>query len=75
MCCVKYHVLEDRSSIVGLTGDVGMLRYVSAYHQAAWHFDSKFVNGEGHEMETYRKRLVMAKNWRAITPMISLVTK
>ena len=43
MCFVKYHV-EYRSSIVG----VQTLRNVSAYHEPAWHFDGKFVNGEEH---------------------------
>ena len=56
MCFIKYHVSENMSSIVELTGGVGTLRCVSTYHEPAWHFDAKFFNGEGHEMETYRKR-------------------
>ena len=48
MCFVKYHVSEDRSSIVESSGGVETLRNVSAYHEPAWHFDGKFVNGQGH---------------------------
>ena len=48
MCFVKYHVSEDRSSIVELSGGVQTLRNVSAYHEPAWHFDGKFGNGQGH---------------------------
>ena len=50
MCFVKYHVSEDRSSIIELFGGVGTLRNVNAYHESAWHFDAKFVDGQGHEM-------------------------
>ena len=35
MCFIKYHVSEDRSSIVELSGGVGTLRSVSAYHEPA----------------------------------------
>ena len=59
MCFVMYHVSEDRSIIVQFSVGVGTLRNVSAYHEPAWHFDGKFVNGQGHVRETYRKRLVM----------------
>ena len=52
---IKHHVSEDRSSIVELAGGVGTLRCVSAYHEAAWHFDAKFVNSEGHEMANVQK--------------------
>ena len=55
MCFAKYHVLEDRSSIIELSGGVGTLRNVSAYHGHAWHFDAKFVDGQGHEMANLQK--------------------
>ena len=48
MCLIKYHVSEDRSSIVEFVGGVGTLRCVT--HEPAWHFDAKSVNGEGHEI-------------------------
>ena len=48
---------EDRSSIIESSGRVGTLRNDSAYHEPTWHFDAKFVDGQGHEMA--RKRLVM----------------
>ena len=50
MCFIMYHVSEDRSRIIELSGGVGTLRNVSAYHEPAWHFDAKFVDGQGHEM-------------------------
>ena len=50
MCFTKYHVSEDRSCIVELSRGVGTLRFVSAYHEPACHFDAKFVSGQGHEM-------------------------
>ena len=43
MCFVKYHVSEDRSSIVESSGGVETLRNVSAYREPVWHFDGKFV--------------------------------
>ena len=43
---VKYHVSEDRSSIIELSGRVGTLRNVSAHHEPAWHFEAKFVDGQ-----------------------------
>ena len=55
MCFIKYHVSEDKSSIVKLAGGVGTLCCVSAYHEPAWHFDAKFVNGRGHEMANVQK--------------------
>ena len=55
MCFIKYHVSEDRSSIVELSGGVGMLRSVSTYHEPVWHFDAKFVDGQGHEMANVQK--------------------
>ena len=50
MCFIKYHVSNDRLSIIELAGGVGTLRSVSAYHEPAWHFDAKFVDGQGHEI-------------------------
>ena len=55
MFFVKYHVSEDRSSIVKSTGGVQTLRNVSAYHEPAWHFDAKFVNGQGHVKANVQK--------------------
>ena len=55
MCFIKYHVSEDRSGIVELVEGVGTLSCASAYHEPAWHFDSKFVDGEGHEMANVQK--------------------
>ena len=49
MCFVKYHLSEDRLSIVELSGCVGTLCNVSTYHKPMWHFDTKFVNAQGHE--------------------------
>ena len=46
---------EDRSSIIELSGIVGTLRNVSAYHNPAWHFDAKFVDGQGYEMANVLK--------------------
>ena len=51
MCFVKYHISEDRSNIIELSG--GVQRYVML--APAWHFDSKFVDGQGHEMANVRK--------------------
>ena len=50
MCFIKHHVSEDKSSIVELTGGVVTLRCVSANHEPAYHFDAKYVDGEGHEI-------------------------
>ena len=36
-------------------GGVVTLRCVSAYHEPAWHFDAKFVNGEWHKMASVQK--------------------
>ena len=47
MCFIKYHVSEDRSSIVEFSWWCEPLRCVSAYHEAAGHLDAKFGNGEG----------------------------
>ena len=48
MCFVKYHVSEDESSIVRMTGGVQTLRNVSAYNEPTWHFDAQFVDKQGH---------------------------
>ena len=55
MCFIKYHKSEDRSSIIELSGGVGTLRNVSAYHEPACHFDARFVDGQGHEMANVQK--------------------
>ena len=34
---------------------MGTLRNVSTYHEPAWHFDAKFVDGQGHEMANIQK--------------------
>ena len=52
---VKYHVSEDRSSIVESSGGVQTLRNVSAYHEPAWHFDAKCVNGQRHVSANVQK--------------------
>ena len=48
MCFVEYHVSEDRSSIVRMSGGVQTLRNVSAYNEPTWHFDAQFVDKQGH---------------------------
>ena len=48
MCFVKYHVSEDKSSIVESSGGVQTLRNVSAYNEPTWHFDAKFVDKQEH---------------------------
>ena len=55
MRLIKYYVSEDLSRIVELAGGMGTLRCVSAYHESAWHFDAKFIDDEGHEMENVKK--------------------
>ena len=40
MCFVKYHVSEDKSSIVEASGGVETLRNISAYHEPAWHIQA-----------------------------------
>ena len=52
---IKYHVSDDRSSIVELAGGVGTPRCVSAYQEPAWHFDAKSVSGQRHEMANVQK--------------------
>ena len=55
MCFVKYHVSEYKSSIVDSSGGVQTIRDVTAYHEPAWHFDAKFVNGQGHVRTNVQK--------------------
>ena len=50
MCLIKYHVSEVRLNITELSGGVGTLRNVSAYHEPVCPVDAKFVHGQGHEM-------------------------
>ena len=50
LCQVPY-----KASIIELSGGVGTLRNVSAYHEPALHFDAKFVDGQGHEMANVQK--------------------
>ena len=54
MCFVKYHVSEDKSSIVESSG-VQMLHNVSVYHKPAWHFDAKFVDRQDHTKANVQK--------------------
>ena len=54
-CFVKYHVPEDKSSILESFGGVQTLRNVSAYHEPAWYFDAKFVDRQEHT-ESSRSR-------------------
>ena len=55
VCFINYHVSEDMSNIIELSGGVETLRSVSAYHEPAWHFNAKFVNGQGHGMANVQK--------------------
>ena len=48
MCFVKFHVSEDKSSIVESSVGVQTLRNVSAYNEPTWHFDAKFVDKQEH---------------------------
>ena len=64
MCFVKYHVSEDKSSIVESSGAVQTLRNFSAYHEPAWHFDANLSIGKHIQEQTYRKPLVMGTFWR-----------
>ena len=54
-CFVKYHVSEDKSSIVESSGGVQTLRNVSIYHEPAWYFDAKFVDRQGHVRANVQK--------------------
>ena len=55
MCFVKYHVSEDESSVVRMSGGVQTPRNVSAYKEPAWHFDAQFVDKEGHAKANVQK--------------------
>ena len=55
MCFVKYHVSEDKSSIVESSGGVQTLRNVSEYREPACHFDAAFVDGQGHVRANVQK--------------------
>ena len=46
MCFVKYHISEDRLSIIELAGGVGTLRNVSTYHKPMWHIDGKCTESD-----------------------------
>ena len=48
MCFVKYHVSEDDSSVVRMTGGVQTLCNVSAYKEPTWHFHAQFIDEQGH---------------------------
>ena len=55
MCFVKYHVSEDLSSVVRMTGGVQTLRNVSAYNEPTWHFDAQFIDKQGHAKANVQK--------------------
>ena len=55
MCVVKYHVSEDKSSIVESSGGVQTLHNVSAYHEPAWHFDATFFSRDVHKRANVQK--------------------
>ena len=55
MCFVKYHVSEDESSVVRMTGGVQTLRNVGAYKEPACHFDAQFVDKQGHAKAKVQK--------------------
>ena len=55
LCFVKYHVSEDKSSIIESSGGAQTLRNVSAYHETAWHFDDKFVDRQAHTRANVQK--------------------
>ena len=52
MCFIKYHVSDDKSSIVKVSGGAKTLRCISTYHEPAWHFDAKYLHRQGHTMTT-----------------------
>ena len=54
-CFVKYHVSEDQSSVVRMTGGVKTLRNVSAYSEPTWHFDAQFVDKQRHAKANVQK--------------------
>ena len=55
LCFVKYHVSEDKLSIVESSEGVETLRNVSAYNEPTWHFDAKFVDNQEHTMANVQK--------------------
>ena len=55
MCFVKYHVSEDQSSVVRMTGGVQTMRNVSAYNEPTWHFYAQFVDKQGHAKANVQK--------------------
>ena len=55
MYFVKYHVSEDKSSIVESSGGVQTLRNVSAYREPSWCFDAAFVERQGHARANVQK--------------------
>ena len=77
MCFVKYHVSEDKSSIVESSGGVQTLRNVRAFHEPAWHFDAVFVTGQGHVRANVQKASGHGHFLEMKNPalMISLITK
>ena len=52
MCFIKYHVSEDKSSVVESSGGVQTLHNVSAYHEPVWHFDAAYVDRQEHNRAT-----------------------
>ena len=55
MCFVKYHVSEDKSSIVESSGGMQTLHNVSAYNEPTWHFDATFVSSDVHKRANVQK--------------------
>ena len=56
-----------------------MLRNVSTHHESMWHFDDKFINGQGHEKVNVQKATghgnFLEVNLAYHCPYISLITK
>ena len=55
MCFVKYHVSEDQSSVVRMSGGVQTLHNVSAYNEPTWHVDAQFVDKQGYTKANVQK--------------------
>ena len=55
MCFVKYHVSEDKLSIVESPGGVQTLLNVSDYHEPTLHLDAKFVDEQRHVRANLQK--------------------
>ena len=55
LCFVKYHVSEDKSSIVESSGGLQTLRNVSAYNEPTRYFDAQFVDKQEHTREKVQK--------------------